>query len=159
MGPALWHWFVFLIPPSSPHFFISHAASLVRLPIDTSQSLSWGGGLRQGGSGGIFGETAARKGRWNNNLTANDGMPGSRPQCAGLHTDQQLPESMCIITNIYPSCWPTIISLNNSTKRCSCCSSMQASFWISLSTTITATATKNLICFSLGRIRDSWEEK
>lgn len=32
--------------------------------------------------------------REHNNLTANDGMPGSYPLCAGLHTDQQLPESI-----------------------------------------------------------------
>ena len=138
MGPTLWHWFVFLIPPSSPQFFISHAASLVRLPIGTSQSLSWGrggggrGGEARGGEGAYLerwkGEREGReeRRRRNNNLTANDGMPGSYPQRAGLHTDQQLPESIWIITNIYPACWPMTASLNtqrnNTVRRCSCCS-------------------------------------
>ena len=69
MGPGRWHWFVFLIPPSSPYFFISHATSLVRLPTDTSQSYSpglgsgGGRGWKEGGenSGGIFGEMEKSK--------------------------------------------------------------------------------------------------
>lgn len=47
-------------------------------------------------AGAIFGEMerSEREGRRNNNLTANDGMPGSHPQRAGLRTDEQLPKSI-----------------------------------------------------------------
>lgn len=87
----------------TPHFFIFHAASLVRLPADTSHSDSpdlRGGGGELGGC--IFGEMERREGRGavgggegsNNKSTANDGMPGSSPQRAGLRTDQQLPKSI-----------------------------------------------------------------
>lgn len=59
-----WHWFVFLILPPYPSFFISHSASLVRLPVDTSQSnspgLGSGAGLGGGLWGGIFGEMERR---------------------------------------------------------------------------------------------------
>lgn len=55
---------------------------------------------RKDGGGGVAGV----KRRRNNKLTANDGMPGSYPQRAGLHTDQQLPESIRIKTNIYKAC-------------------------------------------------------
>lgn len=122
--------------PPTPifHFFIFRAESLVRIPAGTSQSdspgFSWGG---RGGEAkdfrGLFRRMERGKGGWvwkrrrNNKLTANDGMPGCYPQWAGLHTDQQLPESIWIITNIYTACWPTTASLNThrhyTVKRCS----------------------------------------
>lgn len=57
----------FLSSPLIPHFFISRAASLVRLPVDTSQSdspgLGSGAGLGGGLWGGVFGEMERRAGR------------------------------------------------------------------------------------------------